>query len=102
MKARILFCAVLEVIDVLLMGVFILVKNAIGNMANPAGLDAGLALIGEASLPDDYKGKITVFVCNHCIPPSGICCVYSDRFRFVYFSSIALIAPRQCILTTRL
>ena len=47
-KARILFCAVLEVIDVLLMGVFILVKNAIGNMANPAGLDAGLALIGEA------------------------------------------------------
>jgi hypothetical protein len=46
-KARILFCAVLEVIDVLLMGVFILVQNAIGNMANPAGLDAGLALIGE-------------------------------------------------------
>ena len=46
-KARILFCTALEVADLLLMGVFILIKNAIGNMPNPAGLDAGLALIGE-------------------------------------------------------
>ena len=46
-KARILFCAALEVTDLLLMGVFILIKKAIGNMPNPAGLDAGLALIGE-------------------------------------------------------
>ena len=46
-KARILFCAVLEAIDLLLMGIFILIKKAIGDMPNPAGLDAGLALIGE-------------------------------------------------------
>ncbi len=45
--ARILFCAVLEILDILLMGVFILLKQAIGSMPNPAGLDAGLALIGD-------------------------------------------------------
>ena len=49
-KARILFCAVLETADLLLMAVFILIKNAIGNMPNPAGLDAGLALIGEGMI----------------------------------------------------
>ena len=47
-KARILFCGLLEVIDVLLIGLFSLLKGAIGNMPNPAGLDAGLALVGEA------------------------------------------------------
>ena len=49
-RARILFCGVLEVSDLLLMGVFILIKYAIGTMPNPAGLDAGLALIGEAMI----------------------------------------------------
>ena len=47
-KARILFCGALEVIDILLIGLFVLVKKAIGSQPNPAGLDAGLALIGEA------------------------------------------------------
>ena len=47
---RILFCAALEVIDLLLIGVFILVKNAVGNIPNPAGLDAGVALMGEAMI----------------------------------------------------
>ena len=46
-QARILFCTVLEAADLLLMGAFILVKKAIGDIPNPAGLDAGLALIGE-------------------------------------------------------
>ena len=46
-KARVLFCTVLEVADLLLMGVFILIKNIIGSLPNPAGLDAGVALIGE-------------------------------------------------------
>ena len=46
-KARILFCAVLEALDVLLIGLFTLLKGAIGNLPNPAGMDAGLALIGE-------------------------------------------------------
>ena len=46
-KARILFCALLEIADLILMGVFVLIKGAIGSMPNPAGLDAGLALIGE-------------------------------------------------------
>ena len=49
-KARILFCTVLEVLDLLLMGIFILIKYAIGFTPNPAGLDAGLALIGEGML----------------------------------------------------
>ena len=49
-KARVLFCAVLETADLLLMGVFILIKKAIGDMPNPAGLDAGLALIGEGMI----------------------------------------------------
>ncbi len=49
-RARILFCAVLEAADLLLMGLFILVKNAIGNLPNPAGLDAGLALIGDGMI----------------------------------------------------
>ena len=29
---------------------FVLLKNAIGNMPNPAGMDAGLALIGEGMI----------------------------------------------------
>jgi hypothetical protein len=49
-KARILFCAVLEVIDLILMGVFVLIKKAIGDLPNPAGLEAGLALIGEGMI----------------------------------------------------
>ena len=49
-KARILFCMVLEVLDLLLMGVFILIKYAIGFTHNPAGLDAGLALIGDGMI----------------------------------------------------
>ena len=47
-RSRILFCAVLEAADVLLIGLFVLLKGAIGSVPNPAGLDAGLALIGEA------------------------------------------------------
>ena len=49
-RARILFCTVLETADLLLMAVFILVKNAIGTVPNPAGLDAGVALIGEGMI----------------------------------------------------
>ena len=49
-KARILLCAGLEVIDLLLIGLFILVKGAAGSMPNPAGLDAGLALLGEGMI----------------------------------------------------
>ena len=49
-KARILFCAVLEVIDLLLIALFILIKQLIGNTPNPAGLDAGVALIGEGMI----------------------------------------------------
>ena len=49
-RARILFCTALEAADLLLMGVFILIKNGIGNMPNPAGLDAGVALIGEGMI----------------------------------------------------
>ena len=49
-KARILFCTVLEILDLLLIGLMILLKNAIGNIPNPAGLDAGLALIGEGMI----------------------------------------------------
>lgn len=47
-RARVLFCSVLEAADLLLMILFILLKQAIGGGANPAGLDAGVALIGEA------------------------------------------------------
>ena len=47
---RILFCTVLEVLQTVCIGVFVLLKNAIGTQPNPAGLDAGLALIGEALL----------------------------------------------------
>ena len=49
-RGRILFCSVLEVLDLVLIAVFILVKKAIGDMPNPAGLDAGVALIGDAML----------------------------------------------------
>ena len=47
---RILFCTALEVIDLLLIALFILLKQVIGNVPNPAGLDAGVALIGEAMI----------------------------------------------------
>ena len=49
-KGRILFCSVLEVIDLLLIALFILVKQLIGGPRNPAGLDAGVALIGEGMI----------------------------------------------------
>ena len=49
-RARVLFCAVLEAADLLLIILFILLKNAIGSMPNPAGLDAGLALVGECMI----------------------------------------------------
>lgn len=49
-KARILFCALLEAADLLLIILFVLIKNAFGTMPNPAGLDAGLALIGECMI----------------------------------------------------
>ncbi len=47
-RARILLCCCLELVQLALMGLMILVKNAIGAMPNPAGLDAGVALIGDA------------------------------------------------------
>ena len=49
-RGRILFCTVLEVTDLLLIGLFILIKQAAGSIPNPAGLDAGVALIGEAMI----------------------------------------------------
>ena len=49
-KARILFCGVLEAADLLLIALFILLKQVIGSQPNPAGLDAGVALIGEAMI----------------------------------------------------
>ena len=48
-KARILFCCVLEAVDLVLIILFILLKNyVVGGGPNPAGLDAGLALVGSA------------------------------------------------------
>ena len=49
-RARILFCTVLEVLDLLLMALFILIKQLIGNLPNPAGMDAGVALLGEGMI----------------------------------------------------
>ncbi len=49
-RARILFCTALEVFDLLMIGLMVLLKGAIGNTPNPAGLDAGLALIGEGMI----------------------------------------------------
>ena len=48
--ARILFCVCLEVFQLIAMGIFTLVKYAIGTLPNPAGLDAGLAMAGEGML----------------------------------------------------
>lgn len=49
-KARILLCLCLEILQLATMGIFILIKYAIGTMENPAGLDAGVALIGEGMM----------------------------------------------------
>ena len=49
-RARILLCCCLETAQLILMGLMILVKYAIGTMPNPAGLDAGVALIGEGMI----------------------------------------------------
>ncbi len=46
-RARILLSCGLEVAQLALMGLMILLKHAIGTMPNPAGLDAGIALIGD-------------------------------------------------------
>ena len=48
--ARILLCVCLEAAQLVIMALFIPVKNALGAMPNPAGLDAGPALIGEGFL----------------------------------------------------
>jgi len=47
---RILLCAFLETTQILFMGLFVLVRKAVADQPNPAGLDAGLALIGEGFL----------------------------------------------------
>ena len=49
-NARVLFSVCVEVIQLIVMGLFILLKALIGPMENPAGLDAGTALIGEGFL----------------------------------------------------
>ena len=49
-KARILFCTALEFAQLIVMGLMVLVKNAIGYIQNPAGLDAGIAIIGDGML----------------------------------------------------
>ena len=49
-KGRIVFCTVLEVIDLVMIALFILIKQLIGGPRNPAGLDAGVALIGEGMI----------------------------------------------------
>ena len=49
-RGRILLCAVLEMVQILCMGLFILIRKAVADPPNPAGLDAGLALIGEGFL----------------------------------------------------
>ena len=45
--ARVLMCCILEAAQLVLMGVTALVKNAIGSVPNPAGIDAGWALMGD-------------------------------------------------------
>ena len=47
---RILFCALLEAVQLAVMGLLMLLKKAVLDMPNPAGLDAGLAMIGEGFL----------------------------------------------------
>lgn len=46
-KARILMACCLEMAQLILVALMILLKQLIGNPPNPAGLDAGLALIGD-------------------------------------------------------
>ena len=49
-RARILFCTILETAQMIVMALFMLLKKAAADMPNPAGLDAGLAMIGEGFL----------------------------------------------------
>ena len=49
-RGRMLLCVLLEIAQILVMAAFIPVKYAIGFIPNPAGLDAGLAVIGDAFL----------------------------------------------------
>lgn len=46
-RARILLACIIEMAQLILSCLMILLKNAIGNQPNPAGLDAGVALIGD-------------------------------------------------------
>ena len=47
-KGRMLLACCMELAQLVLIAVMILVKRAIGSMQNPAGLNAGVALIGSA------------------------------------------------------
>ncbi len=49
-RGRMLLCAAMEVANLLLMGLFILIKNSMAHLPNPAGLDAGVALLGEGMI----------------------------------------------------
>lgn len=49
-QGRVLFAVCLELVQLFSMALFILLKNMIGNLPNPAGLDAGIALIGQGFL----------------------------------------------------
>ena len=87
-RARILLCSGLELIQLVLMGLMILLKKVLGAMPNPAGLDAGVALIGD--------GLITYAVFNMIFFPRywrninkpGIAFLFASSAVFVWIAAV--------------
>ena len=89
-KARILLCSCLELTQLVLMGLMILLKKAIGTMPNPAGLDAGIALIGDGLITYALFNRIFFPVYYRDICKPGKAFLYASAAVFIWITAVII------------
>ena len=88
--ARILLCTCLEAVQLILMGLMILVKYAIGTMPNPAGLDAGAALIGDGLITYAIFNMIFFPVYYRDINKPGKAFLFASAAVFAWIAAVTV------------
>ena len=88
--ARILLCTCLEAVQLILMGLMILVKYAIGTMPNPAGLDAGVALIGDGLITYAIFNMIFFPVYYRDINKPGKAFLFASAAVFAWIAAVTV------------
>ena len=87
-RARILLCCCLELAQLVLMGLMILVKYAIGTMPNPAGLDAGVALIGDGLITYTFFNMIFFPIYYRDINKPGQAFMFASVAVFAWIAAV--------------